>query len=373
MKQNVIRVKDKGFSYSVIVGNNTINILPKQIKKISPKADKIGIVLDKNVPKKYKIKIRKLLKRYKVFFFEYSTSERLKSFSNINKFVEKCIALNFNRNDFLVALGGGIIGDFCGFAASILKRGTNFINIPSTLLAQVDSSVGGKTGVNSKYGKNLIGTFYQPNLVICDLSLLNSLPKRQMVSGYAEILKHAIISDEKLFKWLKNNSQNILQFRNYEALNYAVTKSCKVKLFFTSKDVHDKGVRMILNFGHTFAHAIEAKNHFSKKINHGEAVLIGMMIATKLSYLKKICSRKTVVDLIKIYNSNDLNYKLGNLFKRREYNSMIDFMSQDKKNDDTKINLILLKKIGQTTIPGQYKVTTKELKKINHKLSNIDF
>jgi 3-dehydroquinate synthase len=373
MSHNTIRVKNESSDYSVIVGNNTLKYLPKKIKEISPKAEKIGIVFDSNIPKKYKSKIKKLLPKYKIIFFEYSTSEKLKTFTKINIFLEKCIKHNFNRNDFLIAIGGGIVGDFCGFAASILKRGTNFINIPTTLLAQVDSSVGGKTGVNSQHGKNLIGSFYQPKLVLCDLSFLNSLPKRQMISGYAEILKHAVICDNNFFKWLKLNSKKILLSRNSEALNYAVTKSCKIKLFFTNKDVGDQNVRMTLNFGHTFAHAIEAKNHYSKKINHGEAVLIGMMIATKLSYLKKICNQKTVVELIKVYEKNKLNYKLSNVFKKKEYNKMIDFMITDKKNDDNKINLILLKKIGQTTKPGDYKITPKELKKINHKLSNIDF
>jgi len=374
MKNTKIKVYNKNFSYSVMVGNNTMNLLPKKIKEISSNAEKIGIVFDRNVPKKYKIKIKRLLKSYKVYFFEYSTSEKLKNFSSINKFVEKCIVLNFNRNDILIALGGGIIGDFCGFAAHILKRGTHFINIPSTLLAQVDSSVGGKTGVNSKHGKNLIGTFYQPDLVLCDLSLLNSLPKRQMVCGYAEILKHALISDKKFFNWLKLNSKKILENRDYKPLNYAVTKSCKIKLIFTGQDLYDRDMRMILNFGHTFAHAIEVKNKYSKKVNHGEAVLVGMMLATKLSYLKKICSKKTVMDLIKIYEENKINYRLENIFKKREYNSMINFMSQDKKNDDDKINLILLNRIGKTTKPGEYKITKKELKRIfNNQLSNFNF
>ena len=373
MKNNEITVRDNNFDYKVIIGKNLLKLLPKKLKNISPKANKIGIVLDKNVPKKYKIQIKKYLKNYKVYFFEHHTSEKFKSFNNIHKFVEKCIILNFNRNDFLIALGGGIVGDFCGFAASILKRGTNFINIPSTLLAQVDSSVGGKTGVNSKHGKNLIGTFYQPRLVLCDLLFINSLPKRQVISGYAEILKHAVISDKKFFYWLKSNSKKILNDRNYNLLNYAVTKSCKIKLFFTSKDVYDQSKRMILNFGHTFAHAIEVKTNFSKKINHGEAVLIGMMIATKLSYLKKICSLKTVEELTEIYDQNKLNYKLGKFFKKKDFNKMIDYMSQDKKNDDSKVNLILLKRIGLTTTPGHFRMSTTEIKKINKKLSNIDF
>jgi len=373
MKKTKITILNKNLSYPLVVGNNSINLLPKTIKSINSKTSKVGIILDKKVPKKYKAKIKKLLKRYKIFFFEYSVSENLKSFANVNKLLEKCINLNFNRNDFLIAVGGGIVGDFCGFTASILKRGVNFINIPTTLLAQVDSAVGGKTGVNSKHGKNLIGSFYQPNFVICDLSFFNSLPKRQITNGYAEILKHAIISDRKFFNWLKINSQKILKKKNIKSLTYAITKSNKIKLSFANKDVRDKNIRMILNFGHTFAHAIEAKHGYSKKINHGEAVLVGMMIATKLSFIKKICSKKTLLELMEIYKKNNFNYKLKNFLKKKEYNSMIKFMLQDKKNDDSKINLILLKRIGKTTKPGQYKLSLNELRKINTKLNNLNF
>ncbi len=373
MKKTKIFVENKKSSYPLVVGNNTLNLLPKAIRSINSKARKVGIVFDKNVPKKYKSKIKKVLKKYNVFFFEYSVTENLKSFSNVNLLVEKCIKLNFNRNDFLISVGGGIVGDFCGFVASILKRGINFINIPTTLLAQVDSAVGGKTGVNSKFGKNLIGSFYQPNFVICDLSFFKSLPERQMTNGYAEILKHAIISDKKFFRWLKINSKKVIKNKNESSLIYAITKSNKIKLSFANKDVKDKNVRMILNFGHTFAHAIEAKNKYSKNINHGEAVLIGMMIASKLSYIKKICKRSTLLEIIEIYKKNNFDYKLKKFVKRKEFNSITKFMLQDKKNDDEKINLILLRKIGKTTMPGQFKLSVSELNKFQSKLYNLNF
>ena len=180
-----------------------------------------------------------------------------------------------------------------GFVASIVKRGVNFINIPTTLLAQVDSAIGGKTGVNSNLGKNLIGSFYQPKLVISDTSFLNSLPKKEMICGYAEILKHSIIKEKKFFNWLKVNTKNILLKKPRE-LTYAIKKSCQIKIFIVKKDVNEKNLRMILNFGHTFAHAIEAKNKFSKKITHGEAVLSGMILASRLSLIKNVCNVSTV-------------------------------------------------------------------------------
>ena len=180
MKKFEIKVKNKETKYSIIIGDNILNILPEKIKKLCPKALKVGLVIDKKIPKFQKIKIKKILKkRYEVEIFEYSSSEKLKSFQKVNALVEKCLFKNFNRTDVLIALGGGVIGDFTSFVASIVKRGINFINIPSTLLGQVDSSIGGKTGVNSKFGKNLIGSFYQPRLVLTDISLLKSLSKRK--------------------------------------------------------------------------------------------------------------------------------------------------------------------------------------------------
>ena len=361
MKKIEIKVKNGDSNYSIVIGNNILNILPKKIKHLCPKAQKIGLVIDKNIPNKIRNKIKKLLKSYNVFIFEYKTSEKTKSFSEVNNLVEKCLDKNFNRSDVMIALGGGIIGDFSALVASLIKRGINFINLPSTLLAQVDSSIGGKTGVNSKNGKNLIGTFYQPRLVICDVSILSSLPKREVICGYAEILKHAIIYDKKFFNWLKLNTKNLLNMKTVNLLIFAIYKSCKIKLNFVTNDIKEKNIRMMLNFGHTFAHAIEAKNKFSKKVNHGEAVLIGMMIATKISLIKKICSITTYEEIKNIYDENNLNYNLKNLKNKNNFSKLIKFMENDKKNNDEKINLILLKKIGKTTKPGSNKITKREL------------
>ena len=369
MKTIQIKVKNKNSDYAVIIGSNILNILPSKIRTLCPKARKIGIVVDKNIPNKYKIKIKKILKKYQVYTFQYTANEKLKSFSKVNELTERCLSRNFNRVDVLIALGGGVIGDFTAFVASIIKRGINFINIPSTLLAQVDSSIGGKTGVNSRQGKNLIGTFYQPRLVISDVDLLKSLPRREVVCGYAEILKHSLILKNNFFNWLQINTKKILDLESQELLKSAVYKSCKIKLNFVNKDTNEKNVRMILNFGHTFAHAIELKNNFSKKINHGEAVLVGMMLAIKFSLMKKICSYATYKDVMNIYLANNLNYKLNKFFKKNEYNKIIDLMNNDKKNDDKKINLILIKKIGQTTKPGEHKYTTGEIKKILNRIT----
>jgi 3-dehydroquinate synthase len=368
MKTTKLKIKNLNSDYTIVVGRNILNQIPKQIKILCPGVQKIALVADKNVPKKFKIKLKHYLKKYNVYTFEYAVNEKFKSFINVNKLVEKCLANNFNRNDVLISLGGGILGDYSAFAASIIKRGINFINIPTTLLAQVDSSIGGKTGVNSSKGKNLIGSFYQPKLVISDVEILKSLPQRELICGYAEILKHSLILKSSFFNWLKKNSGALLKSRNSNLLQKAIVESCKIKLHFVKKDVFEKNIRMILNFGHTFAHAIEAQNKYSKRINHGEAVIMGMMMAAKLSYLKKTCNLNTLNELKNIYESNNLKYDIKKFFKKNEYNQIAKYMSADKKNNDKKINFILLKKIGQTTKPNRYKLSGVELKKVFDKI-----
>jgi len=368
MKTTKLKVKNLNSNYPIIIGRNILNQVPGQIKTLCPGAEKVALIVDKNVPNKFKIKLKKYLKKYTVYIFEYSVNEKFKTFTNVNKLVEKCLASNFNRNDVLISVGGGILGDYSAFAASIIKRGINFINIPTTLLAQVDSSIGGKTGVNSTFGKNLIGTFYQPKVVISDVEILKSLPKRELVCGYAEVLKHSLILKTNFFKWLKNNSKQLLINRNLKLLKKAIIESCKIKLHFVNKDVYEKNIRMILNFGHTFAHAIEVQNKYSKRINHGEAVIMGMMMATKLSYIKKLCSLNTLNQLKRIYIANNLKYDIKKYFKKNEYNKIANYMSADKKNNDKKINLILLKKIGQKKQPNMYKISSTELKNIFNKI-----
>jgi|TARA_B110001452_G_scaffold267483_1_gene277576 3-dehydroquinate synthase len=368
MKTTKLKIRNLNSNYTIVVGKNILNQIPKQIKTLCPGVQKIALVTDKNVPKKFKIKLKHYLKKYNVFTFEYNVNEKFKSFVNVNKLVEKCLANNFNRNDVLISLGGGILGDYSAFAASIIKRGINFINIPTTLLAQVDSSIGGKTGVNSSKGKNLIGSFYQPKLVISDVEILKSLPQRELVCGYAEILKHSLILKSSFFNWLKKYSSTLLRSRNSNLLQKAIVESCKIKLYFVKKDVFEKNIRMILNFGHTFAHAIEAQNKYSKRINHGEAVIMGMMMATKLSYVKKVCNLSTLNELKNIYDSNKLKYDIKKFFKKSEYKQLAKYMSADKKNNDKKINFILLKKIGLTTKPNSYKLSGFELEKVFNKI-----
>ena len=291
MKNQEIKFRNQNQNYSILIGKNVINLLSKKIKSLCPKTKKIAIILDSGIPNKFKKVIKAKLKNYDLLILPFIPSEKKKSIKTVNFFLNKIISKNFNRSDLIIGFGGGITGDVAGFVSSIFKRGINFINIPTTLLAQVDSAIGGKTGVNSNYGKNLIGSFYQPKLVISDTSFLNSLPKKELICGFAEVLKHSIIKDIVFFNWLKKNTKKILLKKSKE-LAYAIKKSCEIKMYFVTKDVNENNLRMILNFGHTFAHAIEVKNNYTKKITHGEAVLTGMIIAAKISFLKKFVIEK---------------------------------------------------------------------------------
>ena len=362
MKIQEINFKDKSSFYPVIIGENVIKYLPLKIKKVCPEVKKIAIIIDKNVPEKFRNLLKKKLKKYKVSIFSYSANEKAKSFKYANFFLNKLLKENLNRSDLIIAVGGGITGDMIGFVASVFKRGINFINIPTTLLAQVDSAIGGKTGVNSGHGKNLIGTFYQPKLVIIDTIFLNSLPKREITCGFAEILKHAIIKDKKFFQWLKKNSKHIFLRKSKEII-FAIKKSCEIKMHFVTRDVKEKGLRMSLNYGHTFAHAIEVKNNYSKNLTHGEAVLGGIILATRLSVYLKICSEKLLREIEEIYVKNNLDYTFKKYSITKSILNLTPYLKNDKKNNDDKINFILLKKIGKTTKPNTFKISTNNFKK----------
>ncbi|MBD1150037.1 3-dehydroquinate synthase [Pelagibacterales bacterium SAG-MED29] len=357
-----INFKSLNKSYSILIGNNILKILPNKIKLLCPKAKKIALIFDKGIPSKYKKSISSNLKKYELLNYDFKANEKTKSLKSATFLLNKLLSKNFNRSDLIISVGGGITGDLTGFVASIFKRGINFISIPTTLLAQVDAAVGGKTGVNSSYGKNLIGSFSQPQLVISDISFLKSLKKKEMVCGYAEILKHALINDKNFFNWLKSHTRYIF-LHDSKKLIYAIKKSCRIKLSFVNKDVNEKNLRMILNFGHTFGHAIEVKNNYSKNITHGEAVLAGMILATKLSLIKKACNKKVLDDLMEIYTENNLNYTFNKYKNPKKINSLIPYLKNDKKNNDEKINFILLNRIGKTTMPNKHKISINELKK----------
>ena len=367
MKSNKLIVKTKSKSYPIYFGNNILRKTGKLIKKNLPEVKKICIVGDRKLPSALYKKLVKSLKKYDLKVYKLKSNENTKDIKIVNKIVENLLKNNFNRSDCIIAFGGGVLGDLSAFIANLTKRGLKFINIPTTLLAQVDASIGGKTGINSSYGKNLIGTFYQPDFIITDMLTLNSLPQREMVSGYGEILKHSIISDKKFFLWLCKNGKKIINKQSANILKLAIIKSCKVKIEIINKDEKEKNLRMILNFGHTFAHGFEGAKNFSKKLNHGEAVLLGMILASELSVQKRMLKFKELSLIRKHYAHLKLPLNISKVFKKNEINKIIYFMKKDKKNFNKKINLILLKKIGKTTKPNQISMEESKIKKFLNK------
>ena len=240
-----------------------------------------------------------------------------------------------------------------GFAASLFKRGLKFANIPTTLLAQVDSSIGGKTGVNSKYGKNLIGSFYQPSLVLSDIQFLKSLSKREIICGYGEILKHSLIDNKKFFSFLNKNLKKILSLSS-PFIEKAIYKSCKIKKKVVEKDEKEIALRKVLNFGHTFAHAYEAGLEYSHKLNHGEAVILGMKTALIFSFKENMLSKNEYNLIINHIDNSGLPFSIKKYFSVKDLNKILSFMIRDKKNYSEKINLILLEKIGDPIFNKQY-------------------
>ena len=363
MKNNKLIVKTKSKTYPIYFGNNILSTAGRLIKKNLPNVKKICIISDNKLPKILLKKLIKSLKKYDLKVHKLSANEKTKSLNIANKIIEQLLKDNFNKSDCVIAFGGGVLGDLSSFISNLTKRGLKFINIPTTLLAQVDASIGGKTGINTKQGKNLIGTYYQPDFILSDISILKSLPQKEMISGYGEILKHSLILDKKFFLWLSKNGKKIINGKNNVFLKKAIIKSCQIKCKIVHKDEKEKDLRMILNFGHTFAHGFESAKNFSKKLNHGEAVLLGMMVASELSNKKKLLSIKELLLIKKHYFNLKLPMYINKIFKKREINKIIYFIKKDKKNINEKINLILLSKIGKTTKPKRFALNSSEVKK----------
>ncbi len=352
----VLSINTASKKYNIYIGHNTIGQLNSIIKKEKITFYKSLIIVDKKVPKTFIRKINSKINSKKKLIYYFNSSEKNKNLNSINIILEKLFKNNFTRGDVIMCVGGGIAGDVSAFAASIYKRGIKFINIPSTLLSQVDSSIGGKTGVNNKFGKNLVGSFYQPDLVIADTGILKSLPKREIICGYAEIFKHSIISNKKFFLFLENNLNKILNLKKI-FIEKAILESCKIKKKIVEKDEKESNLRKSLNLGHTFGHAYEATLNYSKKLNHGEAVLYGILSSAKLSKKLKILNEK---DYQLIFSHlSKLNFiNLNKLFSKKDLNKIITFMLSDKKNTSKNLNIITIKRIGRVILNNQYNAET---------------
>tara|TARA_B110001452_G_scaffold149083_1_gene124101 strand:- start:455 stop:1561 length:1107 start_codon:yes stop_codon:yes gene_type:complete len=341
-----LQIKTGNHKYPIIIGNNAINKLQKLLKESLINYSQCLVVVDKNIPKKLTNKVLNSLSKKVTTIHYFNANEKNKNQKSVNKILSILLSKNFNRNDCLISIGGGITGDVSGFAASVFKRGLKFINIPTTLLSQVDSSIGGKTGINNKYGKNLIGAFYQPSLVVSDINFLKSLPKRELICGYGEILKHALIANNKFFKFLDINGSKVLNLKS-PFIEKAIFQSCMIKKKVVEADEKEIDIRKILNFGHTFAHAYEATLGYTKKLNHGEAVILGVKTAAKFSLLNKLLNIGEFRLVENHLSKLNLPRNIKELFSKKDLNKILSFMKKDKKNNNNKISLVLLKKIGQ--------------------------
>ena len=334
-----IKINNNHINTSIIIKSNYAT---KYLNFLSKNNRKIFCIVDNKVKNFFND-----LDKKNVHFTYLKCGEKIKKINYYEKIYEKLLSKGIDRNSILVCVGGGTLGDLCGFIASTILRGVEYKLIPTTLLSQVDSSIGGKNGINSKYGKNLIGSFYQPNEVIIDTKFLKMLPFREIKSGYAEIIKHALIKDKNFFNWLDKNYNKIFNL-NTAVLENAILKSIMIKLWYVKNDPKEKLInfnsRAILNFGHTIGHSLETFYNYNSKLNHGEAISIGMLIEAKISnklgYLSKIDLNKIEEHFknakLKLSDKNIKNYNLLNIIKK------------DKKNMNGNINIILLKSIGKS-------------------------
>tara|TARA_B100001250_G_C19788758_1_gene785430 strand:+ start:500 stop:1606 length:1107 start_codon:yes stop_codon:yes gene_type:complete len=345
MKKIKLIVKTKSKNYPIIIGSNILKSMSNILKSNNISFEKCLIVYDTKVPKKKLEIIKEKINSKKNFVYNFNANEKNKSLKSTNLILNKLFTFNFNRNDCIISLGGGITGDVSGFVASIYKRGIKFINIPTTLLSQVDSSIGGKTGVNNKFGKNLIGSFMQPDLVLSDISFLYSLPKREIICGYGEIFKHSIINKKNTFNYLDKNILKILNLKS-PFIEKAISDSCKIKKNIVEKDEKEKNLRKILNLGHTFAHAYESTLNYSKKLNHGEAVILGIVSSAKFSFQNQILKKIDYNKIISHANKLKVPINLNKYFLKKDVKQILKYMKSDKKNNSSKINLVLIKKIG---------------------------
>ena len=337
-------------SYDIVIGPGLIHDIGGHIAEILSVA-RVFVVTDKNVAKHYLADVEQSLQKHDIAFSSHilEPGEQTKQFSSLQTLVEDILSHKPERNVTLIALGGGVIGDLTGFTASILLRGVQFIQVPTTLLAQVDSSVGGKTGINSQYGKNLIGSFYQPKKVLADCNVLASLDDRQYWAGYAEVIKYGLIQDAQFYQWLKDN-HHLIASRDLGAMTHMVKESCACKADIVSRDEREQGVRALLNFGHTFGHAMEACSGYSDVLFHGEAVAAGMVMAATLSAGMGLCDATVAQDLAQYLTSCNLPATLKDVDYPWNVDELVKAMAGDKKVSHGKIAFIVLNAIGDAHV-----------------------
>ena len=337
-------------AYDIVIGRGLIASLGERIAALRPGA-KVAVVTDATVAKRHLAATEAALKSAGIesSAIMVPEGEGSKSYATFETVCEAIVAAHIERGDLVIALGGGVIGDLAGFAAASVRRGLDFVQVPTTLLAQVDSSVGGKTGINSRHGKNLVGAFHQPILVVADTALLDTLPKREFRAGYAEVAKFGLLGDAAFFSWLEANWQDI--FAGNTAREHAIAVCCRGKAGIVARDERETGERALLNLGHTFGHALEAGCGFSGRLLHGEAVALGTALAFEFSVRKGLISEadaaRARAHLAAVGLPTYLKDVPGGV---PGIDALMDLIAQDKKVKRGKLTFILVRGIGQAFV-----------------------
>ncbi len=338
-------------SYGIAIGEG---LLQQAGEAIAPllKRPLTAIVTDENVARAHLETLQASLGRKGIAAtaIVMPPGEATKSYRHLETLCDRILAAGIERRDPIIAFGGGVIGDLAGFAAAIVRRGIDFIQIPTTLLSQVDSSVGGKTGINSPHGKNLIGAFHQPIAVITDTSLLDTLPKRELAAGYAEVAKYGLLGDKGFFEWLEGSGPLIMR-GDAQARIHAIKRSCEAKARIVAEDETETGVRALLNLGHTFGHALEAATGYSQRLLHGEGVAIGMVQAFRFSARLGFCAPQLAERVARHLQAAGLPVHASEIpGSLPPPEKLVGIMRQDKKAEAGKLTFILVKDIGEAFI-----------------------
>ncbi len=336
-------------SYDIRIGAGALSGLGEALRAITT-SDRVAVVTDETVHALHGAAIAEALADFRTHMFVRPQGEAQKSMGGLDAVLDSLFRAGFDRGDTVLAFGGGVIGDLTGFAASVFKRGATFVQVPTTLLAQVDSSVGGKTAINNAYGKNLVGAFYQPRLVLIDTELLQTLPARQVKAGYAEIVKYGLIDRPEFFEALDAGLGAGILSLEPDALSSAIATSCAAKASVVSRDEREGGVRALLNLGHTFAHALELEAGYGGALLHGEAVSAGIDMAYQFSARIGVCSAADASRVRDHLQKLAMPTQLDMLPFLKDADTLLGHMRQDKKNAGGRITLILTRAIGAAYI-----------------------
>lgn len=341
-------------AYDIVIGRGVLASLGERLARLRPGV-RTAIVTDRTVAKYWLEPAEASLAAAGIptSRIVVEEGEISKTYAGLEKVSEALIAAKIERNDLVIALGGGVVGDLAGFAAAVLRRGVDFVQVPTSLLAQVDSSVGGKTGINSPQGKNLLGAFHQPVLVIADTAVLDTLSPRQFRAGYAEVAKYGVLGDEAFFSWLEKNHSDIV--KGGSAREHAIATSCRAKAGIVSRDERETGERALLNLGHTFGHALEAATGFSDRLFHGEGVAIGMTLAAQFSAKLGMIGEADAMRVERHLIEAGLPTRLQDIagFAQEglaDADALMALMAQDKKVKRGKLAFILLEAVGRAVI-----------------------